>query len=619
MITLYVGSENTDFASLHWHATIIESAIRRPTLGKSPINHQSKELRISAGLQDPRQEFDSTAKQFSTWLEDDDVTVIVSALNPLMLTPLLGEGPENLLAMLILAFPEVRWLFGTIRGYGAGTEEQKKLLDDFRRRQGFANLFRPAIAPLFDGAGLRDWVRQRMREDKEVGDEVDYLPHRRQLAVGLDEETDYAQLHAYVAYRFGFLAVPLSTQAQAETVLGSASKWPAPTVVFEDVFLNLPDGGRGFSRLDSERHYVFPRLESDETMHRVLVTSGQRVGGDDEKWAANHAYIEDQKARGVCINTLHKPHAGMFRIWEDAGLTHALKWTDAGGRTHRGVGEGFLWPPRWKDREDESRNSRGGHSCPGILLVIAQCLIGRAENLFRAAHTVGDAVRGAVLATDALELLGGKTPTMAVAALRLKHEFEVLAVCQFSGVEYHFAENPRLLEIERDTESISRWFHPSQKESAKLNAEMSIFSRLVQVFRDHNHFDEEQLCMNRVRRLHNTLWMRERRPRYVLWPIVRYIEWLLGSFPRFVAVLTLWVLLFSWLYWVGAGHHKWEYGLQDSISSFFSIGGPIDQAAGVSNQPNQPYYAWVVSGAILLGFVHLGVFISHLYSIVSRK
>ncbi len=615
MTFVSIAQHENEFAGLEEAAKF--AALLRPKVDDERGNWQHKKLLIPSKLDEPRSAFADIAAEFSKFVAMDDLTVLVSQVHPMQMNPLLSQGAESLLAMLILAFPEVRWFFGTIRGYGQLGENTGRF-DDFRKAHGLSNLFRPAQSSLFDGAGLRDWVRQQMQDHKESADQMAYLPRRIQLAVALDEETDYAQLHAYVAFRFGFRGLPLSTKSQAVAVLGSSSAWKVPTVAFEDIFLNLPDAGHGYSNLGGQRHIDFPKLESEEA-HRIFVSSGQRLEGDEVKWAANRAYIADQRAHGVRVKTLHKPHAGMFRIWEKSGLSLLLSWSEADGKLHCGVGDKFVWPPRWNTLNDQSQRDGGGHSCPGILVVIAQCLIDRAECLFDGAHTIADGVRGAVLTTDALELLGGKTPTMAVAALTLKHQFEVLAECQFSGVEYHFPVRQRLTEISRDMASISRWFHPSQRKRARLNGEMTTVSELVKVFRSYGQFDEEQTCMNRVRRLHNTLWMRANPPRYLLWPVIRYIEFLLGSFARFVFVLALWILLFTWLYVENAHHGGWAPGLQDAITSFFSIGQPFHQDALHGNGLGGAPYIWTGCAAILLGFIHLGVFISHLYTVVSRK
>ena len=89
------------------------------------------------------------------------------------------------------------------------------------------------------------------------------------------------------------------------------------------------------------------------------------------------------------------------------------------------------------------------------------------EALDAGVTSVADAVSGAVLATDALELTGGRTPTTAIDALYLKHQFELEAECQFSGVEYHLRIEPRLEEIAEDAAWICRWFAPRQQKKQR--------------------------------------------------------------------------------------------------------------------------------------------------------
>ena len=249
-------------------------------------------------------------------------------------------------------------------------------------------------------------------------------------------------------------------------------------------------------------------------------------------------------------------------------------------------------------------------------MLIAENLIRRAEQLLGNVSTVPNAVQGAVLALDALELTGGRTPTTAVEALALKHTFEVVAECQFSGVEYHIWMQPRLKEIGGEATAICRWFHTGQRKSAALNAEMHVLNKIMPILRESNQFDEEQTCMNRIRHLHNNLWMRQRPIRRIAWPLMRYLEMLLSSFSIFVMALFAWVIVLSLLFW-WAGHPSWGYGLSDAMTSFFSVGGPIhrEDGGGIAGLR----HVIVTAVAILSGFIHLGVFISHLYSITMRR
>ena len=89
----------------------------------------------------------------------------------------------------------------------------------------------------------------------------------------------------------------------------------------------------------------------------------------------------------------------------------------------------------------------------------------------------------------------------------------------------------------------------------------------------------------------------------------------------FVCALLAWVFLLSLLFW-WSGHPSWGYGLSDAVTSFFSVGGPVHpeggtaaEAARIARWP----HAIVTAIAILSGFIHLGVFISHLYSITMKR
>jgi hypothetical protein len=624
VIVVFLAQQEGEFAALQAVTEFAELSGAR--VDGAVCNREARKLLIPKNAE-PASVFEDIAAEFCRWLDEGPVTVLVSQVHPRHLNPLLSQGFDSLLAILILAFPEVRWWFGSI----LGDSTQQVELELFRARHGLRNLFKPRLSPLFDGGGLRDWIREHAILDPRSRQDAFYLPRRKDLAIALDEETDYSYLHAYAAYRFGFRALALSERATSAEVLGlradSAWKKTRIKIVLEDVFLNFPGGGRGLSDF-AIRKDAFPRLEEAE--HRIFVTSDQRIPGDEDKHARNQIYFKSQAILGKTIRQLHKPHAGLFSVWKESQLHVRLNWVDhETGKRQRGTGEGYLWPPEWWQTTQGGEGS--GHSSPGIFLLIARNLLKRSEKR-RAdgVYSVESAVQGAVLATDALELLGGKTPTAAADALALKHRFELHAECQFAGVEYHIPLRDRLIEIERDALSIARWFSPDERESASLNIRLRVVNHLVRILREYNQYDEEQICMDRVRHLHHTLWLKQGGYRWILWPVLRYLELLLRSFAGFVIALAVWVagliLLFVWAneYW-----SCWQAGISDAVSSFFSIGGPITHpdcvfsgtqttVSGKSETPNwRPVI--VACTAIVSGFFHLGVFISHLYSIVARK
>ncbi len=253
----------------------------------------------------------------------------------------------------------------------------------------------------------------------------------------------------------------------------------------------------------------------------------------------------------------------------------------------------------------------GGHSSPGILVEVARHMLNRAEQMLNnGIATVDEALRGAVLASDALELLGGKTPTMSAEALALKHQFEVHAECQFCGVEHHLNMKDRLKEIARDAGAISQWFHPSIRKRTALNIRLDVVNRLVRILREYNQFDEERYCLVEARRLHRNLYIQSRWWRRGIAPFVWYADWLLSSFPRFVVAIGIWVGTIWGIYHflgVGSGHGKDRGDAFDyAVGTFFGI----DTVAGHS-----------VLGALVImaGIFHLGVFISLIYDLVNRR
>jgi hypothetical protein len=570
----------------------------------------------------------SSATQDEAGLLLNTVVGLVDAVRPAKLNAIDEGGWDNLVAMLILTFPEIYWIFGITFGTKEGW-------DNIQTHHNFGALLTSARRdPLFDPTGLRDWVRSNSHTTEEERQAIKNLgiPRRTRCAAAIDEERSYAYLHGYAAYRFGCRVDVVTTWAFMQQQFGPAAVSQATTrelsnadephhywLLLEDMSLNFPDrpSREHLLRLN-ERATRCRKLDStngqlEKSTYRILVTTGQTRPGDNAV-AENRHYLRNKVfGKGKIV---FKPASGMFDLWAKSGLLHQC---ENGQRVGNVLG--FQWPPSFFGVVDEPE----GHGAPGKLMLIADTLMQRARALMDRADNIRIAVQGAVLATDALELTGGRTPTTAFDALSLKHRFEMLAECQFSGVEYHIHITPRIAEIALETSAIARWFHREQQTTAKLNAEMSMLSELVGILENHGQFDEMQICMNKVRHLHNTLWMRRRPLNRLLWPVLRYLELLLSSFAAFLTVLLVWVVGLSLLFWwTGPNYEQWWPGITDAVSGFFSVGAPIPNpdststANGMANNANW-YYAVVGCVAIVSGFVHLGVFISHLYSIISRR
>jgi hypothetical protein len=79
------------------------------------------------------------------------------------MNPLLANGWSTLVAMLVLAFPEVRWHVLVLSGRPCDDQPRdhpSELLrwETFQALHGVAALFDPRGTPLFDGYGLRQHV-----------------------------------------------------------------------------------------------------------------------------------------------------------------------------------------------------------------------------------------------------------------------------------------------------------------------------------------------------------------------------------------------------------------------------------------------------------------------------
>lgn len=597
----------------------------------------------------------------------DQVVVFVDTVRADALNPLDSHGWDALIAMLILAFPEVHWVFGHSSPPGQGADRWKPVAR-WHSLASFLSGFNGS--PLFDGSGLRQHVitQVKTKTDDETGALLAPLvPERREWAAAIDEESSYAFLNAYICYRFGFRAWPVTSDELFTVLFGgelldeirkraeddgarrllteepnaSDQKIEAAkhryakrllhryqrmydqhaSLTFEDLYLGFPDKTNDsvhYSNLQ-ERTQKLPHL-AEVKLWRSFVTAGHRHRSQQDD---NRAFLEQLRQSGKGGKILFKPMPGMFTLWEQAGLFRDLRFRDSDGRCRPGYAKGFIWPP-CRSRCNTSVGPPSRHSAPGRLLQISEFLIMRAERCMSDGVTsVPAAVHGAVLSSLAQELLGDQTPTTARDALELKHRFEVLAECQFGGVEFHINVKPRLAEIDNELRLIGDWFHSGRKTVARLNGLLAIVTRLLTIFLEHEEFDEAEECRRKVRDLHRQIWAR--RPlAWPVWPIRWYTEQLAGSLHRmFWAILASLLLIVL----INVGYDVWRdptidwsqsevwfRNLSESTKHF--VGGE-PWAAG-DNKPWDWIKVSISVVAAMWGFLHLGILISHIYRLLSR-
>lgn len=561
-------------------------------------------------------QIDQAAKNDDGTLPLNELVALVDSVMPPELGAIHEEFSwDNLLALLILTFPEIHWCFGVA------------ITQAFPVENSFESLVTGGLRnSLLDAVGLRSHVRtETNRQLQEIGDDLK-LPIREKRAAVIDEEKDYAYLNGYTAYRFGSVTDIVTSWTMMEQLFGGRDPNPhGYWLLFEDMSLNFADKPRRKHLLKLEEYpdqdgapqgrahwcsKLDSRSDRENSDYRILVTTGQ--ARDTTTLETNKAYLSKTKKENGKV--LFKPVGGMFGLWEKAGLFSTPSWFKA---MRRQVGCDCLPGERHTCALLQAKSPASGHGAPGKLMLVADTLIRRSRALLDKANDVETAIQGAVLATEALELTGRRTPTTAIDALTLKHEFEVLAECQFYGVEHHIDTKKRWEDIDTETDTISQWFQTDEAEKAKLDAQMHVLNRLVRTFREHNKFEEEQQFMNKARHVHHSLWLMKGTGRFWVEPFLRYLELLMRSFLSFTLCLTGLVALFALLFMITGHYPTYFHGVFDAISSVVAISGPASHE--FSSAAPKFWYSVVVSFAILAGVAHLGVFVSHLYTLISRR
>jgi hypothetical protein len=547
----------------------------------------------------------------------------------------------------------------------------------FQAVHGIGALFEPRGTPLFDGYGLRQHVldciihdEDQARRDKRPSYRIKgSVPTRQALATVLDEEEGYRWLLAYMAYRHGFRVYAIAFWQEAIHLLGPAGRLDRPTteidpshnymLSLEDWFLSYPDQNKpGMSDL-RRRSVVLPALRlkapplrrfltvGHQHQSGVLVDRRERLLAEVRDW--EFAYSGHPLKRSQQLS--FKPASGLYTLWKELALDRDWNtfdgpaWDERKRTMHHGLAPGFFWPPDNSDRIWE-QDVDDGHSSPGRLLHIAEHLVDRANKFIKEVNTPTEALRGAVLATQALELLGSKTPTVSVEALLLKHAFEVIAECQFPGVEYHLNIKERLADIRANLAAMSSWLHEKRRQDFLLNAEAQILSKLTAILEEYGEYEEAELCQDDLRDLHRQISVRydfRTRPLLapLIWPFRWYIVFVLRSSFNFILSITVLLLVFWGFHYVDktyGGHSKSSSSSADISSSKTKDSSTNSEAQPLPKEDTfYDAYKAIISGepvdktedslvtklisyaAALLGVLNLGILISVLHSRMNRR
>jgi hypothetical protein len=460
--------------------------------------------------------------------------------------------------------------------------------------------------------------------------ETAYVPLRTQCAVAIDDEESYAYLNAYICYRFGFRSHVVTSYAMMNRIAAAPDE-NTVDLSFEDLYLNFADKRQSLSSIE-RRDEIFKKLKT--VRRRIFVTGGHEGAG----WKANIDYLKlrwrdgkipegkrrkrlrlrrthrpsDNPPTNAYAWVLYKPESGVFDVWDQSGLEHEFKDND-------GKADGYQWPPKVVQK-----GTYYSHSAPGRMLLIAAVMIDRAQHILKNADAVGDTIRGATLALEAQEYLGYRTPTTSLDAVALKHQLEVQAECMFYGVEYHLDTKRRFAEIKSEMDSASVWFRSKTREVSKVNANLGMVSDLVRIYRNFNQFDEEQAGLIELRHLCRSLWFkRNKRWAWLFWLPRWYIDHLLNSISTFAIVILGWLLIFGTLYTKLPPHNgahemksRLAHGFEDAIVTFFGLQPPHEL---FDLEKSGLVVVWLTMFLIIMSFLHLGVFVSHLYALTTRR
>lgn len=600
-------------------------------------------LTLPQGVNDHRNAF-SMACEFirGHTVETSTLTVLVDEIDISNLSVLSSSKPSALIAMLVLAFPEIRWVFMEVIETAAANVEEGVLDHSswLRKNYGPTTLCLKHGTPLFDGYGLRDFIRQRAsgaldgaREEEDNRDHL-LIPGRNNTAVVIDDERDFRYYMSLMAFTRGFRVYSVNTWAEAEYLLGEKINGKGVLVdsdnfllSIEDMFLDFPDQAtRGVSNL-ATRSVALPALGAKSPACRRFITIGHHNSsskserGQQDNYLRQRREYESRSRVGVkpkrSEQVIYKPAPGHYELWGDLGLDRVFT-KRVHHKQQRGIVLNFEWPIIWPKQDDNEGGGRGSqrpsHSSPGRMQQVAQKLIDDAMPNRHTAGTLRQAAIGAVKATEALELLAGKTPTLSLEALGLKHAFELLATCHFVGVEYHLNMSSRLKEIRQNLVMLAHWINKKRRHEFKLHGEAQILTKMVDVLSRYGMYEEAEMCRTRLGSVHRRIEIINDLKnfsihRVPLWPAKLYTNWVLKSVANFTVALCVGIILFV------LGFIILDKSPADALQNTVEAMLPTPAAKDGDGLAIK----LLTYGGAMFGMINFGFLIAILYSKVTRK
>ena len=129
---------------------------------------------------------------------------------------------------LIIAFPTIQWI-PLYKDANLLTTEEEETKGRMTLRKAI-DLCCGGYSPLFDGDGLRGILLSRVRD----GGVKKTISPRVDLAFAVDEESHYAFMNAYTAFRFGYRSIPVMSGRCADMFLRDLDEFPHAYPVFDE-------------------------------------------------------------------------------------------------------------------------------------------------------------------------------------------------------------------------------------------------------------------------------------------------------------------------------------------------------------------------------------------------
>jgi hypothetical protein len=565
----------------------------------------------------------------------------------------------QIVGTLLLAYPEVYWIL-------LGTNSNKPVpgADNVLWSNHFVDSLRMAdmidllvrhqngYRLLFDPSGIRTAVKQQvLKRSKNIDastfkEEVMTVLENRecQRAVAIDEESSYVFLHGYAAYRLGYRSNIVTSKSeleelQKEKYLNNSVKNKF-LVSFEDMELKLTDmvnddepkinGTPDWSGLE-ERRKTYDFLPPCKNQRLIITGVGEDKAFIKKPTAGIYALLEELAQR----NLYRRPRFKSLKatsLKKLGCLGQLLSWFK-------------LMVPHKVSRK-MARKARG-HSATNKVLKIAEMLIGRSYRIADQMLSAEEAIHSALVALEASEILYGRSMTTALESFSSQHQMEVRAECSFYGVSHEIFTEPRFEEIAYLTDSIIRISagQDESKISSSLNAQIEMINNIRISFKDFEQFDEEDRCIDQIRKLtqglhfYSTIYSNRggRIKKYFkrLWTFLgeRYFNFLMSAGWKLGLAVLTWTSAFALSYLFILGNSAIDISNLDFVDAFFRAVVKSGQTF-FSLQPNEvqlidgnndsklaglKYFDVLLVVQFIIAYSHLGIFIAWLYQKLSRR